>query len=241
MKVLRALVTVGFATCFAGVAQATVVVTTGTNADTTNVGDWTFTAGSTGYASMGAPSNSDDLAEGKTITLAAGSYLVAGTWSSLAALTDGSGGAWGTPSQTAEVMVNNESLLQLDLGASVTVGSVSSFSTYTDTARTSQNYTLWGGSSSATTPSSAADLTAPNGWTSVASPLITYNNTTHSGSTITDTSGALGSYRYLLWEIKNGTYGETAWSEFDVTSPTPEPAALGLFALGGLAMLRRRK
>ena len=145
-----------------------------------------------------------------------------------------------------------------DLGS---VQQVTAFNTYTwggDWAaeRLDQHYTFYS-SAADTAPSTEGDLVA-NGWTLVAAVDTWFYKTKEAydtggdptqdwagvglqvGVSLTGSSGALTSARHLLMQVPDNYGGSNDfYSEVDVF--VPEPATMGLLALGGLAVLRRRR
>lgn len=120
----------------------------------------------------------------------------------------------------------------IDLGAVRNIGQINTYSRHYDAnnGRAAQQYTLLG---------SIDNITFV--------PIIMVNNNPASGdaifgNSITDTTGLLGSYRYLQFQTHSNPFG-TFFGEIDVvqsTVPEPGTVALSLISVGALIGLRRR-
>jgi len=74
---------------------------------------------------------------------------------------------------------------------------------------------------------------------SAALPYRSWVKTSDSAGPIS--GGAVGKAIVVSLEYGSGDYGEPAWVDDVIVTEVPEPATIGLVALGGLALLRRRK
>jgi hypothetical protein len=239
-----------------GTVGAAPIVTTGRNQSGTAT-DWTFSSGIPG------PSASDyadqNAGNGAVFSLAQGGYEFAPAfgYDAITAMNNGSAQPSSFDQSGQIILVTNGSRLLLDLntpaGAWVNVSQIGSFSLHAN-SRTAQEYQVWG-SNAATVPVTSGSLTAA-GWNTVGPYVDTSEIDTalpsaysdrHHGVRITDSTGSLGNYRYLLFEIFTPTphgYSPTEYSEFDVfgTLVLPEPASLGVLTFGmGALLLRRRQ
>jgi len=131
--------------------------------------------------------------------------------------------------------------ITIDLGSVVDVAEFNSYS-WTNQSRQDQGYTLH--YSAAGSAPSTSGVLADDGWISLGSVATTFWPDTASGHQIgvsftDDAGGKLASARFLLMSLV-GDYTNGFFGEVDVVL-VPEPATMGLLALGGIAMLRRRK
>lgn len=134
-----------------------------------------------------------------------------------------------------------------DLGGAKNIAQVNSYSWHHGNGvRASQDYDLFASTGTAV-GFNPSNLGSP-GWqflTSVDTELSGGDavNAGQHGASVSDTTGALGSFRYVALSVRPPTgYGQTFYSEIDIVA-VPEPSVLGMLVIGciGMAGLRRPK
>lgn len=109
--------------------------------------------------------------------------------------------------------------------------------------RGAQAYTVWG--SAAENPSTAGSLEGNADWVRIAD--VIGGPALQTAAEISSSTGSLGVYRHLLFDISSGGDGvHDFYGEIDVVgTPIPEPSAVALSVMGGVALLfgryRKRK
>lgn len=104
-----------------------------------------------------------------------------------------------------------------------------------------QNYVLYG--SAADDPSTLGDVASNPDWVKIA--VVTGGPAWQSAASITSSTGSLGVYKHLLWDVRSGGDGvHDFYGEFDVFArAVPEPSTFAVAALGlvGVAVGMRRR
>ncbi len=196
--------------------------------------DQTYASSGT-YASNPVPTNSStDLANGILPTILSGTL----SGGSLTNLTDG-------PAQTndndagASAWSDSPITFRIDLGSDKAIAQFNSYTWQSGIGRAQQTYTLLAA------PASVADASNLALYTTIAS-VNTYSTAGFTvagqqGVSIRSDTGTLGTFRYFA--IQDSTFNGSFYGEFDVVA-VPEPstvaAALGLTALLGWSVVRRR-
>jgi hypothetical protein len=137
----------------------------------------------------------------------------------------------------------------INLGSSVSIEQFNTYSAHTD-ARLPQNYILIGSNSS--NFSTFTTLATVNAGTNGPSPApvggelgVSIHDDSQTG--ILPNGAPIGQFQYLQMQVQSDTnntgngHGFTFYKEIDVIVGTPEPASLGLMALGAIGMLGRRR
>ena len=188
------------------------------------------------FPTIAPPSNNDyaDVSQHHaTINVLRGQVHSGG--GSLEVLIDGKGQSKpGSPGESFSFDANGSGLILLDLGRKIAVEKINTYSWHGDRPitgnrdRATQRYILYG--SSAERPPSVMGNLATNGWSCIAhvnTDRFSGNSTprpraAQQGVSIAATNGALGAYRYLLWDGQpTGSDAElandrTLYGEFDV-------------------------
>lgn len=198
--------------------------------------------GAYAFTTLPNPSNTD-LAQGKTVTLAAGAGYGSPS-GPLSVLTDGNVNVGqGNFNNTFVFADNTNSRIVLDLSAAVPVTGISTFAWEGD-ARVSQTYRLYAAAAPTNTNPSFTAAAFQNdaalsalGYTALGTAADPNTASGQHTANFTDSSGTLGTYRYLLFDWTNTSNGR-AVAEIDVV---PEPASLGLLGASAIALLIRRR
>jgi hypothetical protein len=194
------------------------------------------------FTTLPAPSASD-AAQGKTVTLAAGAGFGSPS-GPLSVLTDGLVNVGQGNFNNTFVFANNtNSRIVLDLGAATNVSRVSTFGWEGD-ARGIQTYRLYAAAAPTDTNPSFTAATFQNdagllalGYTALGTANDVQTTTGQHTAAFTDTTGSLGTYRYLLFDVTNTGVGR-AMAEIDVV---PEPGSLALLSVVAVGLLARRR
>ncbi|RIK78315.1 MAG: hypothetical protein DCC68_15600 [Planctomycetota bacterium] len=125
-----------------------------------------------------------------------------------------------------------------------TLVDVESIATYAGIAaccqnRGAQNYTVWG--SAAENPDSAGNLANNADWVKIAD--VSGGPALQTAAQISSSTGSLGVYRHLLFDISSGGDGvHDFYGEIDVVgAPIPEPSTVALALIGCTAMFVARR
>ena len=138
----------------------------------------------------------------------------------------------------------------MDLQSTISIAQINTYSLEYYIYRNQQVYSVYGA-----TTNNGNYATGDGTWTSIADVHSTASavrgTNSLQGVSITDSTGIVGSYRYLLFTVSPSDNGPgvgqvgTFYGEFDVVKAVPEPSTIALLTTGLLGLLayawRKRK